>query len=367
MQHNLDDQEIYPELDPSGLRKRLRDLPNHCVEAWRQARTAPLPEDWAGSDKVVIGGVGGSAIAGDLAAGLAAARGSVPVLVVRDLALPHYISERTLFLACSYSGNTRETLSLWDQVRKSPARAAAITGGGALAAKAQRDSAALLSINALMEPRSAVGYNLMLLLGVLERLGLLPLTDAEVDLTVESLCRKIAILKEDIPTAENPAKQLAVALRSRLIVVYGGGLFDGVARRWKSQFNENAKAWAYYETIPEMLHNSVEAFPTPVPIKELAVTLLLEPHGLDGGRQQRYAVVAELLGRNNMPYHRLQAEEGPPLSQLMNMLILGDYVSYYLALLQGIDPSPNPSIDEAKKILSEEPAEEPGRQQASPL
>ncbi len=366
MQHNLDDPEIYPELDPSGLRKRLRDLPSHCLAAWRQARTAPLPSDWADSDKVIIGGVGGSAIAGDLAAGLAAARGSVPVLVVRDLALPHYMSERTLFIACSYSGNTKETLSLWDQVRKSPARAAAITGGGALAAKARRDSAAMLSIEAPMEPRSAVGYNLMLLLGVLERLGLLPLTDVEVDLTLESLCRKIAVLKEDVPTAENPAKQLAMGLRDRLILVYGGGLFEGVARRWKSQFNENAKAWAYYETIPEMLHNSVEAFPTTFSIKERAVALLLEPHGLDRGQQQRYAVVAELLERNNILCHRLQADEGPPLSQLMNMLILGDYVSYYLALLRGIDPSPNPSIDEAKKLLSGKPSAESGRRQASP-
>ena len=365
IQHNLDDPRIYPVLDPSGLRKRLRDLPNHCIAAWRQAKTAPLPSDWADSDKVVIGGVGGSAIAGDLASGLAAAGGSVPVLVVRDLALPHYMSERTLFIACSYSGNTKETLSLWDQVRKSPARAAAITGGGALGEKAQRDAAALLTIDAPMEPRSAVGYNLMLLLGVLERLGLFPLTEADVELTADSLCRKIAALKEDVPTAGNPAKQLAMGLRDRLILVYGGGLFEGVARRWKSQFNENAKAWAYFETVPEMLHNSVEAFPTPFPMERQAVTLLLEPHGLDRGQQQRYAVVAQLLGRNNIPYHRLQADEGPALSQLMNMLVLGDYVSYYLALLQGIDPSPNPSIDEAKKLLSADSAEEAGRQQAN--
>lgn len=361
IQHNLDDPAIYPQLDPSGLRKRLRELPSHCLAAWRQARTAPLPEGWADSDKVVIGGVGGSAIAGDLASGLAAARGSVPVLVVRDLTLPHYMSQRTLFIACSYSGNTKETLSLWDQARNSPARAAAITGGGALAAKAQRDSAALLTIDAPMEPRSAVGYNLMLLLGVLERLGLLPLSEAEVDQTVESLYRKIAVLQEDVPTAENPAKKLAIGLRDRLTLVYGGGLFEGVARRWKSQFNENAKAWGYYETIPEMLHNSVEAFPTPFPMEGQAVTLLLEPHGLDGGQQQRYAVVAQLLGRNNIPYHRLQADEGPALSQLMNMLVLGDYASYYLALLQGIDPSPNPSIDEAKKLLSEDTPAEAGR------
>ena len=352
VEHNLDDPEVYPLLDPSGLRKRLRDLPAHCLAAWRQARTAHLPSDWADSDKVVVGGMGGSAIAGDLASDLAAARSSVPVLVVRDLALPHFMTERTLFLACSYSGQTEETLSLWKQVRKTPARAAAISGGGALAAMAQRDAAPLLTIDVPMEPRSAVGYNLMLLLGVLERLGLLPMTEAEVDQTVQSLRQRIGTLTEDIPAEKNPAKQLAIGIRDKLILVYGGGLFEGVARRWKSQLNENAKAWAFYETIPEILHNSVEAFPTKFPIAERAVALLLEPSGLEAGQRRRYIVAAELLRRNNIPCRSLQAEEGPALSQLMNMLILGDYVSYYLALLQGIDPSPNPSIDEAKKLLS---------------
>lgn len=356
--YNLDDPEVYPQLDPSGLRKRLRDLPGHCQAAWQQAQTTPLPGDWADSDKVVIGGMGGSAIAGDLASDLAAARSRVPVLVVRDLIIPHFMSERTLFFACSYSGNTEETLSMWEQVGKTSARAAAISGGGALTANARRDSAPLLAIDVAMEPRSAVGYNLMLILGVLERLGLMALAEAEVGQTVRSIRQEISTLTEDVPTAENPAKQLAMELRDKLILVYGGGLFKGAARRWKSQFNENAKAWAYHEPIPEILHNSVEAFPTNFPMDGRAVALLLEPGGLDDGQRRRYEVVAGLLRRNGIPCHSLKAGRGPALSQLMNMLILGDYVSYYLALLRGIDPSPNPSIDEAKELLSMDPAME---------
>ncbi len=356
VKYNLDDPEVYPRLDPSGLRQRLRDLPDHCQAAWRQARTAPLPGEWADSDKVVIGGMGGSAIAGDLASDLAASRSSVPVLVIRDLVIPLFMNERTLFFACSYSGNTDETLSMWEQVGKTSARAAAISGGGALTARARRYSVPLLAIDVKMEPRSAVGYNLMLIIGVLERLGLLAVEEAEVDQTVQSLCERISTITEDVPTAENPAKQLAMELRGKLILVYGGGLFNGVARRWKSQFNENAKAWAYHEPIPEILHNSVEAFPTDFPTDGRAVALLLEPGGPDDGQQRRYEVVAGLLKRNGMPFHRLQAGQGPALSRLMNMLILGDYVSYYLALLRGIDPSPNPSIDEAKELLSMNPA-----------
>ena len=361
IRHNLDDPEVYPRLDPSGLRDRLRDLPRHCLAAWRQAQAACLPDDWSDSDKVVIGGMGGSAIAGDLAVGLVEARSRVPVLVVRDMLLPRFVTERTLFVACSYSGNTEETLALWDQASKTNARIMAIGSGGTLAAEAERNQAPLLKIDVATEPRSAVGYNLMLLLGVLERSGLAPISEVEVGTAVQSLYQRISNLKEDVPVSENPAKQLAVELRNKLILVYGSGLFAGVARRWKSQFNENAKAWAYYETIPEMLHNSVEAFSTSFPIEGQAAALLLEPYGLDPRHRRRHAVVAELLRRNNIPCHSLQGEPSPPLCQLLSILVLGDYVSYYLALLHGVDPSPNPSIDEAKALL----AENPGMKQTS--
>ena len=352
--HNLDDPEIYTRLDPSGLRKRLQDLPRHCLAAWQQVRAAFLPDDWADSDKVVIGGMGGSAIAGDLVADLGAVQSSVPILVVRDLQLPFNLTERTLFLACSYSGNTEETLALLDQARKSGARIIAVSGGGALAAQAEQQQVPLLTIDVSVEPRSAIGYNLMLLLGVLERLGLL-LGETEVDRTVQSLRQKISTLKEDVPAAENPAKQLALELRNKLILVYGSGLFGGVARRWKTQFNENAKVWSYYEIIPEMLHNSVEAFRSNSLMADWGMALLLQPNNPDGGHQRHHAVVAELLSRNNIPHRLLQGEPGPPLSQLLDMLVLGDFVSYYLALLQGVDPSPNPSIDEAKELMASPP------------
>ena len=358
--HNLDNPDVYTRLDPSGLRMRIQDLPRHCLAAWQQVRAADLPDGWSDSDRVVIGGMGGSAIAGDLVSDLTAVQGSVPVQVVRDLQLPFLLTERTLFLACSYSGNTEETLALFDQAAKTHARIIAISGGGTLAAKAGEHQVPLLTIDVTLEPRSAVGYNLMLLLGVLERLGLLLVGEGEVDRAVQSLGQKISTLKEDVPAAENPAKQLAIELRNELILVYGSGLFGGVARRWKSQFNENAKAWSYYETIPEMLHNSVEAFRSSYPMGDRAVALLLQPNHPVEGHQRHHAVAAELLGRNKIPYHSLQGEPGPPLSQLLNMLVLGDYVSYYLALLQGVNPSPNPSIDEAKELLANPPPTKPG-------
>ena len=359
--HNLDAPDVYARVDPSGLRDRLGDLPRQCLAAWQNVRTARLPDDWADFDQVIIGGMGGSAIAGDLLADLAAVQRTVPVFVVRDLQLPFTLTERTLFVACSYSGNTEETLALWDQAVKSKARVMAVSSGGALSAKADQHQTPLLAIDLSSEPRSAVGYNLMLLIGLLERLRLLRIGESDVHQAMQSLGQQISKLKEEVPAAENAAKQLAVNLKDKLILVYGSGLFGGMARRWKSQFNENAKAWAYYETIPEMLHNSVEAFRSSSTMPDWGIALSLQPNDSGASHQRHHAVVAELLRRNNIPHCVLQGESGPPLSQLLDMFVLGDYVSYYLALLHEVDPSPNPTIDEGKELLANPGATKTGK------
>ncbi len=357
---DLDEPKLYSRLDPSGLRDRLRALPRHCELAWRETRGFPLLKHRTSPERVVIGGMGGSAIAGDLLADLASLQATVPILVVRDHRLPFVLDERTLFIACSYSGNTEETLSLFRQATQANARVMAISGGGTLADLAREHGVPLLTAGISGEPRSVVGFNLMLLLGALERLGLVRIPEEEVNGAVASLLHRVSGLREDVPTRDNPAKQLAVELRDKLILVYGSGLYAGAARRWKSQFNENAKAWAFAETIPELLHNSVEAFGTASTLAGGAMALLLRPNAGEGSAGRHYSVVAELLQRNDIPHRILQEEDGSPLGQLLGMVLLGDYVSYYLALLRGVDPSPTPAIVAGKALLAG--AAEPGRE-----
>ncbi len=350
--HNLDDPELYSRLDPSGLRERLRALPGHCKVAWQETRAFTPPTDWASSTRVVVGGMGGSAIAGDLAASLASVQGTVPISVVRDLRVPFRLDENTLFVACSYSGNTKESLGLFQQARQANSRVLAITNGGALAEQAKANGVPLLDVDISVEPRSAAGYNLMLLLGGLQRLGLVGIEHEEVLGAVESLCRALSCLTEDVPTRDNPAKQLAMELRGKLILVYGGGLFEGVARRWKCQFNENAKVWAFFETVPEALHNSVEAFGASLAAAGRTITLLLQPGSGAGAAAPYYSVVAELLRRSAIPHQILQGGSGSPLAELLGMVLMGDYASYYLAMLQGVDPTPTPNIVSAKGLLA---------------
>ena len=359
--HKLDDPALYTSLDPTGLRQRLRDLPLHCMTAWSAAQAISLPEQGTPTDKVVIGGMGGSAIAGDLAADLASIQQAVPIIVVRDFRLPFPVDAGTLFIPCSYSGNTEETLSMFDQAVRARAKMIAIAGGGALAHKAGDEGIPLLTVDIESEPRSAVAYNLMALLGVLRRVGLVKIEEGEVSAAVESLSQSVSELCEDVPVENNQAKQLAVQLTDKVILVYGSGLFSAMARRWKSQFNENSKAWAFSEEIPELLHNSVEAYGSSFPSHGQLMALLLQPVAGEADHPLHHTVVSELLLRNGIPHRVLLGKDCPPLSQLLSMLAMGDYVSYYLALLRGIDPSPNPSITAAKELLANLPEVTPSK------
>ena len=350
--YDLDRPETYSSLDPSGIRGRLRELPRHCEEAWRVSQAIPLPLYPTPVQHVVIGGMGGSAIAGDLTSDLAAAQSAVPISVVRDSHLGFALNPGSLFIACSYSGETQETLSMFHQALAAGSQVMVISSGGRLSTEAQSRGIPILKVDAPGEPRNATTYSLLLLLGALHRLDLVRTGDDVVRASAEDLRKRVAQLEEDVPTRYNPAKLLAAELKDKLILVYGGGFFTGMARRWKTQLNENAKVWAFFETIPELLHNAVESYGnTDGPGGQLMV-LLLQPWVEEGDADPHYQVVSQLLRRNAVLNRILQGETTNPLSQLLAMLLLGDYVSYYLALLRGVDPSPTLAIQAAKEGLA---------------
>jgi glucose/mannose-6-phosphate isomerase len=332
--------------------ERLAALPQQCASAWRHARQLSLPRHWLSMDRVIISGMGGSAIAGDLVADLASQQGTLPVTVVRAPRLPFPTDQHTLVIACSYSGNTEETLALFRQAAQAGGPVLAVTGGGDLLREAKERGVPVLPIEVKSEPRNAVGCNLMLLLGVLESLGLMKTSEDEALAGASALQQQVSRLRPEAPRAGNPAKQLAAQLLGKLIVVYGGGIFSGVAQRWKTQLNENAKTWAFYETLPELMHNSVEAYGAAPAMKEGVLPLLLQPKSGPEWLMRRYGVLAALLEHHGIPFQLAVGRDGAPLTQLLDMLILGDFVSYYLAMLREIDPSPTPTIVEAKTRLS---------------
>ena len=304
---DLDRLTTYEDLDPSGLHRRLQGLPGMCSQAWQEAKKTEFPSEWDNCTEVIVAGMGGSAIAGDLAAGLACQSSGRSIRVVRDFHVPGLHGPGLskvqgtvpgqLLVACSFSGETEETLSMFEQAQAAGIAMAAITGGGTLGRRAAETGIPVMNVNAPGEPRSAVGYNLMLLAALLDRIGLISVSDREVAEAVDAAADMASGVGIELPSSANPAKTLAGELSGRLALVYGGGIFSSMALRWKSQINENGKSWAFAESLPEVLHNSVESFPGGTEIGQRSTALLLKPNQPSPEMERRYTVLGETLGR----------------------------------------------------------------------
>jgi glucose/mannose-6-phosphate isomerase len=348
---NLDDPELYRKLDPGNMLGRIAELPQQCQEAWRRAMDFDLPPDYAEIDKVVISGMGGSAIGGELLASLAAAEATVPILVHRDYGLPSFVDARTLVIASSYSGMTEETVSSLNQALTTPARKLVITSGGRLRAIAEEKRIPVFTIDYPAQPRAALAHNFIPLVAILHKLGLIGDKSQDIAETVKVLDELKLTIGHDRPIDSNPAKQLATRLLGHIVIIYGAGILSEVARRWKTQINENSKAWSFYEVFPELNHNAIVGYEFPAESK-VFVVLLRSPES-DPQTQLRYQVTCEHLAKKNISYEIIDAVGESPLSQMLSLILFGDYVSYYLALLYQVDPTPVTAIAYLKQRLSE--------------
>ncbi len=349
---SLDGRALAQRIDPQGLLERIEALPEQCREAWDLGMAAPLPPA-AHVINVVICGMGGSAIGGDLVRALAAGVSHAPVTVVRGYELPAHTGAGTLALFCSASGNTEETLAAFDRALDTDAHKLVITKGGALLAEAQKYGVPAVQYRYDGEPRSGLGYGLMIPLAVLCRLGVLDELDGDVDEAIATLVEQRKIVGFDAPEERNPAKRLARSLHGRITVVIGGGILSEAAHRWATQFHENGKVWAFWQELPELNHNLVEGFGLPPAAVENVCAVFLRGPRLHPRVLLRYDVTRELMAGAGVALETVDARGESPLAQVLSAIHFGDYVSYYLALLNGVTPSPVPRIDVLKRRLRE--------------
>ncbi|OGO23859.1 MAG: bifunctional phosphoglucose/phosphomannose isomerase [Chloroflexi bacterium RBG_16_50_9] len=349
---NLDDPETYKHYDPEGMLGRIKEMPRQCQQAWQAAMDFDLPEDYAEVDSVVILGMGGSAIGGDLVRSLAEAEAKVPVLVYRDYGLPAYVDDRTLVITSSYSGNTEETLSAFNLALKKGAKKLVLTTGGTLLAMAGEKNIPAFKITYKAQPRAALGFSFLPTFCFLQKLGFLKDKSADVAETVKILEGLSARMDDTVSLSSNPAKKLAQRLYGCLPVIYGAGILAEVAHRWKTQVNENSKSWAFYEVFPELNHNATVGYQFPAELARRILVVLLRSPSLNPRISLRYEVTSELLDRSKISHEFADSEGKSILSQMMSLVLFGDFVSYYLALLYRIDPSPVKVIDYLKERLA---------------
>jgi len=351
---DLDDVKIYKKLEPENMRGNLHGLPQQCRTAWDKSRKFPLPKDYAKVDKVVVLGMGGSAIGGDLVRSLFSSQKKPLIFVSREYDLPPFIDDKTLVIAASYSGNTEETLSAFSQALKTNCKKLAATTGGELKTMAEHAGVPVFIIDYKGQPRAALGYGFMSLIALMQNLGLVPDKTAEVESMIKELEKLLAELEETAPARSNRAKQLAAKWHGKLAVIYGAGTLSEVAHRWKTQINENGKSWAFYELFSELNHNAVVGYQFPRELASGIYVVMLRSPSLHPRILLRYEVTGELLKQSNIKYEIVDNSAKGELSQMMGLIFLGDWVSYYLAILNETDPMPVKAIDYLKKRLSQE-------------
>ncbi len=346
-------QDLRAKLDSADMLGRVMVFPAQMQDAWRIgadfARTAATLNATKFS-RVVIAGMGGSAIGGDLARSFLGDSARVPIVSCRDHRLPANVAREALFIASSYSGNTAETLAAYAAAREHAAAMLAVTSGGELARRCERDHVPSCIIPAGIPPRAAIGYSLLPTLQILRAAGVASFDDSEYEEALKAARQCVSNYGPE--DDRNPAGELARTLHGRTAFVYAApALLEGVARRWSCQFNENAKTLAHFAYFPELNHNEIVGWEVGDLMKR-AVILYLEDRD-DHPLTRRHADVGlSLMKPFAGAIERFDAPTGGRLSRMLATMLLGDFASVYLAYLNGVDPTPVKKIDALKKEMS---------------
>lgn len=350
----LNDAAAMRSADPGGMHAHMERFSEHLLEALEIGRSAELSVDAERLGSVVVLGMGGSAIGGELAAGLLAGEMPVPMQVVRNYELPAFVGPDTLIVASSYSGNTEETLSGYADARARGARIVCSTTGGELGRLAGESGGDVVSIPKGLPPRAALAYGLVPLLVVFHRLGLIadPARGVEEAAGVASeLAGEYGL---DVPAEKNQAKSLAQWFSEGVPVVYGTTPATGVvAARWCGQIAENSKTVGHPNVLPEMNHNEIVGWGEPLPFGESGRAVFLKDSDDHPRVARRIEITSSMIREGGGEVREFASRGECRLARLLSLVVLGDFTSLYLAHLNGADPTPVSAIDRLKKALSE--------------
>jgi glucose/mannose-6-phosphate isomerase len=346
----LDSPERFAAFDPQDMLGEIDGLPEQLQAAWQLAQALPLaPAERP--RQVIVAGMGGSAIGADLLAAYAAPTATVPILVWRNYGLPGFAGPDTLVIASSHSGNTEETLSAFERAVRAGAQVLAVTTGGVLAERAAAAGVPLWRFEHAGEPRAAVGYSFGLLLGALVRIGVLEFDPAEIGSAIGAMREQAASIRAEVPVARNLAKRMAGQLMDRWPTILGADLIAPVARRWRTQIAELAKAMAQFEELPEADHNMVAGVEHPRSMIGPTMVVFLRSSFNEPRNRVRLEATRHVLMLEGFNTDIIDCPGPSRLAQQWTGLHMGDYLAYYLAMAYGVDPTPVMAIEDLKVQL----------------
>jgi glucose/mannose-6-phosphate isomerase len=354
--HVLDDINEIKKIDQSGMYDLIYQFPQEFEKASNLAEAAKLP-DWKVDQikNIVVAGLGGSAIGGDLVRSYLAEKLSIPFFICRNYTLPNFVDKSTLVFISSYSGNTEETLSAYDDAKKRGAKILAISSDGKVEEKTLQDKCTYVNIPKDLPPRAALGYSFVPLLVILERIGFVQGEKDQIRKAKELLSSNRLKYKMELGIEENLAKKIALELHKKLPIIYGAtDHFDAVSTRWKGQMCENAKMLAFNNVFPEFNHNELVGWKNLAGYKEHLVVVILKDKDDHPRIKRRMEIVKGIIKKQGVKVIEVGSSGEVLLSRIFSLIQLGDFVSFYLAILNNENPTPVKVIDFLKNELAKE-------------
>ena len=357
----LDEIEKIKKLDKSNMVRDIQNMPDSIEEAIRISRLIDIPKEinkdsvtikYTTPKNVIIIGMGGSAIGGDLLKEFLFDKLTIPLDIIRGYEVPRYISQDTLVIIISYSGNTEETLSGFKESLEKKAMVVCISSNGLLNEICNKLNLPIIAIPKNIQPRASLPFLFFPLLVIMNKLGLTPEFQEEIDETISLLKKMLPSIDINTPTEKNLAKQVALKLFNKISLIFSPPRFGSVARRMKCQLNENSKNLAFWNEFSELDHNEVVGWERKLDIQKEFVLILIRSDLESLSTTNRINITRDLIFSGKVyEIIELKGKGKGMLPQFFSVILIGDFISYYLAILNQIDPSPVRDISKLKKEL----------------
>jgi glucose/mannose-6-phosphate isomerase len=328
---------------------KIREFPDQIKPSWKNGKSVS-PGTVRKPKHILVSGMGGSAIAGDLIHDLLFGDLPIPIAVNRGYDLPEFVNKQTLLLISSYSGNTEETLSALQEGLNRKAMVTVFTSNGAIARIASQHHIPAVTFPQGYPPRSALGFSFFSMLGFLQQLLAIPVDDDDIDDLVDLLKACVKTLLEP----RNEIQQLATTLMGHLPLLHISHRLASVAFRWQTQINENGKTFAHCHSIPEANHNEIVGLCYPKEMVRKMHLVFLRARLFENSQiEKRFLISKRILSEAVAAVTEIHADGDTKLPQIFSLILKGDFLSFYLSELLNVDPTPVLRIDELKKRLTE--------------
>ncbi|MBL7158170.1 MAG: bifunctional phosphoglucose/phosphomannose isomerase [Candidatus Omnitrophica bacterium] len=351
---NLDNLKDIMRLDRENMLRLLVSFPGQCREAIKIGERINVPFSYRkGYVNVIFTGLGGSAIGADIVCGITEEEIKVPIFVNRNYTLPHFTGKNSLVFAISYSGNTEETLSAYADAKKRGSNIIAITSGGKLKELAVKNKDVLILIPQGYPPRAALGYSFIPAIFSLSKLGLIK--EKRNDLLKTTVLLKEMqgdMLGAHVHGRKNIAKETAKKIHGSFPVIYASSRMESVMTRWKGQFAENGKHLSSGHVFPEMNHNEIVGWVYPKNILRNFLAIILRDRFDHPRVQKRMDITYSILKKAQFEVIEIESNGASLIERMLSLVVVGDFISFYLAILNGIDPTPVERITYLKKQLA---------------